>query len=83
LAMMGGLLNQMILRRGVGSMLSPRVNFCETNLISFCHATEKNMQKDCRYYDKSSYDDHCMFLHFDQFCDNIEAQEKGSSNRPD
>ena len=55
-------------------MDNPRVNFCETNLISVCHAIEKKMQKTCRYYDKSSYDDHCMFLHFDQFCDNLQAQ---------
>jgi hypothetical protein len=56
-------------------MLDHRLNFCETNLISVCNAEEKNMQRDCRFYDKSSFSDQCMFFHFGQFCDNPEAQE--------
>lgn len=52
-----------------------RVNFCETNVMSVCNATEKKMQKLCRFYDKSSHGDHCMFFHFEQYCDNPEAQK--------
>jgi hypothetical protein len=52
-----------------------RVNFCESNIMSVCNAIEKDMQKYCRFYDRSSYGDHCMFFHFDQYCDSPEAQK--------
>ena len=52
-----------------------RVNFCETNVMSVCNALEKNLQKHCRFYGKSSYGDHCMFINYNQFCDNIDAQQ--------
>ena len=54
--------------------MDPKKNFCETNLISVCNASELGMQMSCRFYDKSSYGDNCMFFHFMQFCDNLEAQ---------
>ena len=53
---------------------NPSLNFCETNLISVCSAAEKDKQSSCLFYDKSSFDDHCMFFHFKQFCNNPEAQ---------
>ena len=56
-------------------MPSPTVNFCETNVMSVCNAIEKEMQKFCRFYEKSSYSEHCMFFHFNQYCDNPEAQK--------
>ena len=55
-------------------MQSPKSNYCETKLISVCKALEKDVQKNCSFYDKSSYGDRCMFFHFDQFCDNLDAQ---------
>ena len=60
-------------------MASHKSNFCKTNLISVCNANEEKVQKNCIFYDKSSYGDQCMFLHFKQFCDNLEAQENGSN----
>ena len=62
-------------RKVVVFMQGLRVNFCETNVMSFCNASEKNIQKHCRFYGKSSYGDHCMFINYDQFCDNVEAQK--------
>lgn len=66
-------------KRGKGNevnlMQSSRVNFCETKVISVCNAIEKNMQKCCKFYDRASYGDQCMFFHSDEFCDNPEAQE--------
>ena len=78
--MMDELLPQMVKRkRGkrkeVDFMPGLRVNFCETNVMSVCNASEKNIQKHCRFYGKSSYGEHCMFINYDQFCDNIEAQK--------
>jgi len=62
-------------RKEVVFMTGLRVNFCETNVMSVCNALEKNLQKHCRFYGKSSYGDHCMFINYDQFCDNIDAQQ--------
>ena len=67
--------NQRGKRKEVVFMPSPRLNFCETNVMSVCNAIEKDMQKYCRFYDRSSYGDHCMFFHFDQYCDSPEAQK--------
>jgi len=58
-----------------------RENFCETKVISVCNANEKSMQKQCSFYGKSSYGEQCMFLHFEQFCDNLEAQKQGYNFR--
>ena len=60
-------------------MQNYRVNFCETNLISVCNAIEKEMQKFCKFYQKSSCGNHCMFLHFDKYCDNLDAQKTALS----
>ena len=60
-------------------MASPRINFCDTNVMSVCSATEKDLQKYCRFYDKSSYGVHCMFFHFEQYCDNLGAQKHARS----
>ncbi len=57
-------------------MLNTRLNFCDTRLISVCNAVEKDLQRECRFYDKSSYGDRCMFFHFEKFCDNLEAQRE-------
>ena len=87
-AMMDELLPQMITgKRGKGNevviMQSPRVNFCEAKVISVCNAIEKNMQKSCKFYDRASYGDQCMFFHSDEFCDNPEAQEHARNHATD
>jgi hypothetical protein len=61
--------------KGAVFMASPRINFCDTNVMSVCNATEKDLQKYCRFYDKSSHGVHCMFFHFEKYCDNLEAQK--------
>jgi hypothetical protein len=43
--------------------------------MSVCNAIENDMQKFCRFYKKSSCGHHCMFLHFDEYCDSLEAQK--------
>ena len=63
------------IRNEVVAMQSSRVNFCETKMISVCNAIEKTMQKYCKFYDKASHSDQCMFFHSDEFCDNLRAQE--------
>ena len=60
-----------------------RKNFCETKIISVCNVIEKNRQKHCSFYGKSSYGEHCMFFHFDRFCDSLEAQKESCNLRTD
>ena len=55
-------------------MESSLTNFCQTTLISVCNANDKYQQKYCRFYTKSTRDEHCMFFVFNEFCDNPEAQ---------
>jgi hypothetical protein len=56
-------------------MPSPSIYFCDKNVMSVCNATEKDLQKYCRFYEKSSYGVHCMFFHYEDYCDNLEAQK--------
>jgi hypothetical protein len=74
-------------KRGKGSevaiMQNPRVNFCEAKVISVCNAIEKNTQKYCKFYDRASYGDQCMFFHSGEFCDNPEAQEHARNHALD
>lgn len=63
----------------VVSIRSPQENFCETNVISVCNASDEDMQKHCSFYAKPTFGDHCMFLHSEQFCDNPKAQEYTSN----
>ncbi len=51
-----------------------KVCFCKKDIISVCTAKNVNKQKKCRYYQKSSHSDKCMYLTFDTFCDCLEAQ---------
>jgi hypothetical protein len=48
--------------------------FCKKETMSVCTAGSVDEQKKCRYYQKSSYSDECMFLTFNKFCDCLEAQ---------
>jgi hypothetical protein len=51
-----------------------KICFCKKDLISVCTAGSVEEQKKCRFYQKSSYSDKCMFFIFDTFCDCLEAQ---------
>ena len=48
--------------------------FCKKEAMSVCTATSVDEQKKCRYYQKASYSDKCMYLTFNKFCDCLEAQ---------
>ena len=55
-------------------MQDDRLCFCKRETISVCTACGVAEQKKCRYYQKSSYSDKCMYLIFDKYCDCLEAQ---------
>jgi hypothetical protein len=42
--------------------------------MSVCTAEDEYKQKYCRFYEKSSCSDKCMYLVFDEYCDCLEAQ---------
>ena len=48
--------------------------FCKREIISVCTAGGKEQQKNCCYYQKSTYKNACMYFVFDAYCDCVEAQ---------
>ena len=50
------------------------VCFCKRDIISVCDAGGREQQKSCRFYQKSSSKNACMYYVFDAFCDCVEAQ---------
>ena len=62
--------------RGVSKVQGNRLSFCKKGLISICTAGSADEQKKCRFYEKSSYSDKCMYFIFDKYCDCLEAQMK-------
>ncbi|MGD9206248.1 MAG: hypothetical protein PVF86_16995, partial [Desulfobacterales bacterium] len=60
--------------RGVMTVRVDRFCYCKKDLMSICTATSVEEQKKCRYYQKSSCSDRCMYLVFDYYCDCLEAQ---------
>ena len=50
------------------------VCFCKRDIISVCTASVKEQQKNCRFYQKSTYKSACMYFVFDAYCDCVEAQ---------
>jgi hypothetical protein len=52
------------------------VCFCKQDIISVCSAGGQEQQKNCRFYQKSSYKNACMYFVFDAYCDSVEAQSK-------
>ena len=55
------------------------VCFCKQDIISVCSAGGPEQQKNCRFYQKSSYKNACMYFLFDAYCDCVEAQYKTKS----
>lgn len=51
-----------------------RLCFCKSGPMSVCTAGSEKEQKKCRFYQKSSYSDRCMYFIFDKYCDCLEAQ---------
>ena len=62
---------------GVMTVRVDRFCFCKKGLMSVCTAVSVEEQNKCRYYQKSSRSDCCMYLAFDYYCDCLEAQMNG------
>ena len=50
------------------------VCFCKRDIISVCTAGVKEQQKNCRFFQESTYRNACMYFVFDAYCDCVEAQ---------
>ena len=50
------------------------VCFCKRDIISVCTAGVKEQQKNCRFFQESTYKNACMYFVFDAYCDCVEAQ---------
>jgi hypothetical protein len=61
-------------KREVVTVQIDRFCFCKRDLMSVCTAGSVDEQKKCRFYQKSSYSDKCMFFIFDRYCDCLDAQ---------
>ena len=48
--------------------------FCKREIISVCTAGGKEQQKNCCFFQKSTYKNGCMYFVFDAYCDCVEAQ---------
>ena len=55
-----------------------KANMCNTDgPVSFCRVAKKSIdvQSSCTYFEKARYADRCMYLVFDEYCDNLYAQK--------
>jgi hypothetical protein len=52
-----------------------KICFCKKGAMSVCTARSVDEQQKCRFYQKSSYSDRCMYLIFDKYCDCLDAQK--------
>lgn len=50
------------------------VNFCRSAQISVCTAGNAKEQCGCRFYEKASRSERCMYFMFEEYCDCLEAQ---------
>lgn len=55
-------------------MRSDEVCFCKRDIISVCTAGVKEQQKNCCFFQESTYKNACMYFVFDTYCDCVEAQ---------
>jgi hypothetical protein len=60
-------------------------NFCyNDNGCSKCSKKEKEDwpdQKLCKFYKKASFRDRCMYLKYEEYCDNVEAQKNAGKRK--
>ena len=56
------------------AMQAAELCYCKSDIMSVCIAENERQQKYCRFYEKSSYSDKCMYFMFDEYCDCLEAQ---------
>jgi hypothetical protein len=50
------------------------VNFCRSAQISVCTAESAKEQSGCRFYEKASRSERCMYFIFEEYCDCLGAQ---------
>ncbi len=55
------------------------VSFCKRDIISVCIARGREQQKDCRFYQQSTFKNACMYFVFDAYCDCVDAQRSSQS----
>ena len=54
-------------------------SLCIANRLNHICGAEKNKQKDCRYYEKNSFLDQCMYFKNDiNMCDCLKAHQSES-----
>jgi len=44
------------------------------NIMSICTAARESEQKNCKFYEKSSFSDRCMYFVLEEYCDCLDAQ---------
>ena len=54
--------------------MSDKANFCIAGMMSTCRAENIKEQEKCRFYEKASYENRCMYFIFDEYCDCLKAQ---------
>lgn len=55
-------------------------NLCKIGIMSTCSCSDWSGQSKCDFAKEASYGNRCRFFVFDEFCDNIKAQE--DANKP-
>jgi hypothetical protein len=50
------------------------VNFCRSAQISVCTANSAKEQSGCRFFEKASRSERCMYFMFEEYCDCLGAQ---------
>ena len=55
-------------------MQNEKLCFCQRDIMHICVATSESEQKNCKFYEKSSISERCMYFMFDEYCDCLEAQ---------
>jgi hypothetical protein len=68
-------LRLLVVKWGEMTVQSDKISYCRKGAMSVCTATSVDEQKKCRYYQRSSYSDRCMYLIFGKYCDCLDAQE--------
>ena len=52
-----------------------KICFCKKGVMSVCTARSVDDQQKCKFYQKSSHSDRCMYLIFGKYCDCLDAQK--------
>ena len=55
-------------------MQNTEICFCKMSTLSVCTAGSQERQRQCGFYEKSSYANKCMYFVFDEYCDCLKAQ---------